>query len=137
MNVAAVAMRLAHQCWKIGYFGQGLPFAENALKIYNDIYGNESLQVAEASCQVALMHLGMHDLDQADRHMNVCLKIREQVQGRDHPAVADALLQMGKISRQLSNVDEAREYELRANRCVRVVCWGQTCQRHVTKTRTS
>ena len=136
-NVAAVAMRLAHQCWKIGYFAQGLPFAENALKIYNDIYGNESLQVAEASCQVALMHLGMHDLDQADRHMNICLKIREQVQGRDHPAVADALLQMGKISRQLSNVDEAREYELRANRCVRLVCWGQTCHRHFTKTRTS
>jgi len=62
------------------------------------------------------MYLGLQKLDEAEKLMNVTVKIREQLLGRDHQSVADALLQMGKISTRLGNKEDAQEYQLRANR---------------------
>lgn len=115
-QVASVSLRVAQQCWKIGYYADGLPFADSALKLYTNLFGNESLQLADASYQASLMYLGLQELDQAEKLMNVAVKIREQLLGRDHPSVADALLQMGKISTRQGNIDDAQEYQLRANR---------------------
>jgi len=115
-HVASISLRVAQQYWKIGYYAEGLPFADSALKLYTNLYGHESLQLADGSYQAALMYLGLQKLDEAEKLMNVTVKIREQLLGRDHQSVADALLQMGKISTRLGNKEDAQEYQLRANR---------------------
>lgn len=63
-----------------------------------------------------LLHLDPRQLDQAERLMNIAVKVKEQLQGRDHPSVAEALLHCGKIATQQGKIDDAKEYQLRANR---------------------
>ena len=62
------------------------------------------------------MYLGMNNLEQAESLMMQSMKFKEQLLGRDHPAVADALLHMGKIATRQGKTDDAKEYQLRANR---------------------
>ncbi|KAJ1488321.1 hypothetical protein T484DRAFT_1939528 [Baffinella frigidus] len=48
--------------------------------------------------------------------MSNSLKIREQVVGRDHPSVAEALLHMSKVALRKGDAGAAKELQLRANR---------------------
>jgi len=114
--MAGACQRLALQCWRIGYFDKGLPYAVKSFELQEHLNGKESVQAADASQLLALVHLGSNELDKAEAVMGTSLKVREAVVGRDHPSVAEALLHMGKIALRQGAVDSARELQLRANR---------------------
>jgi len=115
-ELASAAHRLATQCWRIAYFEQGLPHVQKCLALQEHLHGRDSMQVSEASQLLAMTYFGLNRLEEAEKAMHTSLKLRESIVGRDHPSVAEALLHMGKIKLRLGRADEARDYQLRANK---------------------
>ena len=74
------------------------------------------MQVSEASQLLAMILFGLNRLEEAEKAMGTSLKLREQIVGKDHPTVAEALLHMSKITLRLGRNDEARDLQLRANK---------------------
>jgi hypothetical protein len=46
IELASAAQRVAAACFRVGFFQQGLPFAERCLSIHLHVSGNDSIQVA-------------------------------------------------------------------------------------------
>lgn len=115
-QLASAANRLATQCWRIAYFEQGLPYVEQCLRLQEKLNGKDSLEVSETNQLLAMTLFGLNRLREAEKSMYISLKIREGCVGKDHPSVAEALLAMGKILLRLERGDEARDYQLRANK---------------------
>ncbi|MBK7418293.1 MAG: tetratricopeptide repeat protein [Nitrospira sp.] len=123
-----VAVTLAHlaQAYSAqGKFVEAEPVYLEALKIYQDVHGENHLDVAAMLNNLGVLHRKHGQYADAQRLLTRALSIKEKLLGTDHPEVALALSNLAAMYLAQGDGEQAGPYLRGPWRCGRSI-WGPT-----------
>lgn len=97
------------QFYQEGKFDEAIPIAEKALEIYEALYGEEHIDVAEGLNDVAALYRVKGRYEEAEPLFLRSLDIRTKLLGEDHPAVAESMNNLAALY-----IDQGRYEEVEA-----------------------
>jgi eukaryotic-like serine/threonine-protein kinase len=91
----------------LGLFDSAIPLLERALKIRQEIFGNEDLTVAQSLNNLGVAKYRKADYGEAESLLREALRIRRKLLGNEHRDVAEALNGLGLVLFDLDRNTEA------------------------------
>lgn len=98
----------------LGLYGRSGPLLEHALTLRRSLYGEESLEVAEALELVAKQRGGTGRFDESLDFLQQSLDMRQGLLGDMHPGLIESLLTLGETLRRRGDLEASHRYLRRA-----------------------
>ena len=102
------------ELYKQGKFEQGIPVAQEALKVGESTFGPTNVNVATSLNNLAEFYVAQGRYGEAEPLLVRALGIREKALGPEHPYVATSLNNLAELYRQQGRYGEATPLEKRA-----------------------
>lgn len=88
-------------------FKKAITYYNSALKIYKEINGGNSLQVALCKNNIGQAYLQLKDYENALKHLKISVQIIKENLGETHSALSQYLLPLGQYYYQLGETNQA------------------------------
>jgi len=80
-----------------GEYGMADDFAEHAMRIAREVYGEQSSYFAKCLVQKAKLSSVLSDFEKAEEYVKTILEIQKSIYGEEHLEIANSLTQLGLI----------------------------------------
>ncbi|KAI2494374.1 hypothetical protein MHU86_20146 [Fragilaria crotonensis] len=95
--------------------GKAKKYFDTARDAKEEIFGPDSLEVAEILHNIAVLHDDGHDFERSLRYYRKCLKIRRAALGDQHADVCDTISCIGNVYKSMGDVATALKVFRRSN----------------------
>src|SRR2546421_135681 len=107
LQEAAELMKQAEQAYQEGKYAQGVPLAERALKLREEVLGSSHRDVASSLNNLGILYRKMGDYERARPLLERALKLQEQVLGPRHPDMTDHLGSLANLYEAMGDHERA------------------------------
>lgn len=94
--------------------GAAIELAEEAIRIREEVFGDESLEVASSLLELSFLYYDQYNYQTSIQRLERALAIREKILGSEHPSVAHVLNNLGANHFNSNDFDRAEKAHHRA-----------------------